>query len=143
MIEDVELTRKILKVVAEDPGFPAGITLEKLEEEIPKDPSDSSGDHVRHRERLTYHVVLAYENGLLLGEKIVSTNMGMSTRNEYFVDQIDGLTTTGCNYLGYAQSKYWQRTLSLFAEEGVKATTQEMIKLLLKTGTSILHFLPS
>ena len=40
MIEDVELTRKILKVVAEDSGFPAGITLEKLEEEIPGDPSD-------------------------------------------------------------------------------------------------------
>lgn len=143
MIEDVELTRRILKVVAGDSGFPAGVTLEKLEKEIPRDSSDPPGDHVRHRERITYHVVLAYENGLLLGEKIVATNMGMGTRNEYFVDQIDGLTTTGCNYLGYAQSKYWQRTLSLFAEEGVKATTQEMIKLLLKTGTSILHSLPS
>ena len=135
MIENIQLTRKILEYVAEAPNFPAGITIEALEEAIPREPDDPPGDHVRHRSRLTYHVVLACDAGLLkMGEYEVEGSG--SVRPSYYIDQIDGLSVAGCNYVRYAQSNLWHNALELFAKEGAKATTAEMAKVLLKLATS-------
>ena len=65
MIENVELTRKILEHIASVDRFPAGVLVEHLEKAIDKD--DSSGDIVGHRERIKYHVVLAHDAGFLIG----------------------------------------------------------------------------
>lgn len=87
MIEDPELTLKILTYFADDAvGFPANTDVQDLTGVFPDVPVD----------RLTYHVICAIDCGLLRGEYSQARVMEGAY---YTVGFIDGLTQEGGEYV--------------------------------------------
>lgn len=130
MIEDVDLTKRILKETADAKVFPANLDTDMLVGLIYPDESRVES----MREKIRYHVILARENGFIFGGEYTSRSLGPA--RIYRVEPVDGLTCEGLAYLGYSESKnIWDKALEAFRDATVKVTSQELAKVVTKIGT--------
>ena len=121
MIEDVELTRKVLEFFAkEDVPFPANVTIDNLSDHFPnEDPG-----------RLNYHVMCAAENELLIVPEMNRVSTLKSAT--YVIGRIDGLTVKGGDYVKHSRTKFWQQAKEKCASLGLKQTTDILCNLVFK-----------
>ncbi len=117
MIEDVELTRKILEYFAqEDIGFPANVTLEEL----------CGIFNDRNEDEISYHLVCAEESGLLTADYTVTKTFDGHILTFGY---ISGLTAQGGDYVRYSQS-HWGQALQVLREKKVAVTREILTELL-------------
>lgn len=119
MIEDIELTRKILELFAsDDVGFPANLRVQTdLEENFPDIPLET----------LQYHIICAFECGLLHGS--YDRNV-MHDGIIYTIDFIDGLTASGGEYIRQSRSSHLDTAKKLIQNAGAQITTSLLIEAL-------------
>jgi len=112
MIEDPNLTRRILEYFAsDDVKFPANKRVEELKAEAFSEVDLS---------RLKYHVKCAAENGLLT----VSIREHSSFQGVHFVfGYISGLTAAGGEFVRGSRSKYWDEAKEKVFSKGLELTT--------------------
>ena len=135
VIEDIDLTKRILKETAKARRFPASLDADKLRALIYPDESNLEG----MREKIRYHIMLARDNGFIFGGEH-EVHKGLRA---YKVRPVDGLTSLGLTYLGYSESKgIWSKALEAFGSATVKVTSQELIKVLMKIGVKQMSNLP-
>ena len=117
MIEDPNLTRRILEYFAsDDVEFPANKTVEELKAEVFPEVDLA---------RVTYHVKCAAENGLLT----VSIREESTFQSVYFVfGYISGLTATGGEYVRGSRSKYWDEAKEKVFSKGLELTTGNVLQ---------------
>lgn len=117
MIEDVELTLKILEHFAQDSvGFPANVTYEDLCGLFP----DES------HEKISYHLLCAAENDLLkVAYQETNNAWGYTCK---FTSGIAGLTAKGGEYVHHARSHFWDKALKSLREQKVEVTTAVLVK---------------
>ena len=112
MIENPELTRKILEYFASDEiRFPANKTLDDLKSEFSDEELDV----------LAYHVSCAHEEGLL--EVGLTKTSTLSDGELITVGWITGLTQPGGEYVRHSQTKFWNQAKNVIQETGQKVTT--------------------
>lgn len=121
MIEDPDLTRRILEYFANDAiDFPANVQVEQhLSAEFPEIGVSS----------LQYHVVCAIENGLLRGD-VERTSMleGVIVTIGY----IDGLSAKGGNYVRNSRTTFWRQAWEKIESTGLEVTTERLVVALAK-----------
>lgn len=98
MIEDVELTRKILEIYAADGDFPSSISANSVCLEL----QDEYG-----RQEVTQHLVWAKDAGLLSGP--VYSRIDVLSGPQYSLRRVDGLSKEGSDYVLYARSGLWDK----------------------------------
>ena len=119
MVEDVELTKEILGIYADDDGFPSSIHPN----EICLDLQPKHG-----RSKVIQHIVWAKDAGLLSGEAYNRT--WTTTSTQYSLRRIDGLSKEGSDYIKYARSGLWEKALSHISKKSLPMTTQILAKVL-------------
>lgn len=126
MIEDVELTRKILGLYAEEDRWPSAIGGPEIRQAFPDESND----------RLIAHVVWAADAGMFKGTAYHSTAFTHGT--QYDIGYPDGLSKDGSDYIKYARSGLWKRAKSIFQDKSVPLTTQVLAKILPKLAEDAL-----
>ena len=118
MIEDPDLTRRILEHFAQDSvGYPANVSYEDL-----CGVFNNEGP-----EKIAYHLLCAAQNDLLnVPHKETHTFGG----NILTFDYISGLTAKGGEYVRHTQSGLWQKALKLISDNKIKATTDILVEFL-------------
>ena len=116
MIEDPNLTRKILEYFAQDNiPYPANATYNELcsifKEENP--------------ERISYHLVCAKQNGLLT---VSYTEKEMLDGVLLTFNYISGLTAKGSDYVRYSRTSLWNEAAQYVKKKGLAFTTQVLIR---------------
>ena len=120
MIEDPELTRRILEYFASDEvKFPANKRVEELAEAFPE--VDFS--------RLKYHVRCAGENGLLIVN--IREQSTFSSVHVIF-GFISGLTAKGGDYVRGSRSKFWNEAKKKIINKGLEVTTSNLAETMFK-----------
>jgi len=82
MIEDVDLTKRILQEVADEKFFPASLRAEDFRKLIYPDDTD----YETKRRKISYHIILANQNGLVIGGDF---DRGPIDRANYRVRPVD------------------------------------------------------
>ena len=126
MIEDVELTRQILELYADEESWPSSIGEAELRSAFPNE------SHAR----LVAHVVWATDSGMFKGTayETVSTMQG----TYYIICSPDGLSKLGSDYVTYARSGLWDKAKNMIQEKAVPLTTQSLVKLLPKLAEDLI-----
>lgn len=119
MIEDVELTRKILELYADEDRWPSAIGESEIRQAFP----------CESRDRLIAHVVWAADAGMFKGEAYYKEPMN---RSIYQINQPDGLSKDGSDYVKYARSGLWDKAKKTLQAKGLPIVTSLLAKLLPK-----------
>ena len=127
MIEDVEITRRILELYANENEFPSSIGMEELMEALPDIP----------RNVLEIHIVWANDSGMFLGRAYLKTNIAYGG-TEYTILTPDGLSKEGSDYVKYAQTSLWDKAKDMAQEKSVPLTTQLLARILPKLAEKFL-----
>lgn len=127
MIEDPELSLSILRFFARD-SVPYPSNLDFHDDLVPAFEGVTP-------ERLAYHVKCCMDAGLLDGDCEVAAAFDHS---EIVVGWLHGLSTSGGNYVRYADSRFWRRALDRLRGSGVPATTQALATVLPKLALEAL-----
>lgn len=122
MLEEPKLTLRILKHLgSNEVGFPAEENLGTLHSKM----SDVALEH------LTYHVVIAKEDGLILASIDKNYNFGRKSGPAYtYVVSIDGLTAAGGRYVQMAEKGNWDKAVEALQEQAFPITTTAIIDVL-------------
>ena len=126
MIEDVELTRKILELYADEDRWPSAIGGTEIRQAFPNE-----SEH-----RLIAHVVWAADAGMFKGQAYSSMEFMEGT--QYDIGYPDGLSKVGSDYIKYARSSLWNRAKSIIKKQGVPLSTSLLAKVLPKLAEDIL-----
>ncbi len=127
MIEDPNLTRKILEHFAQDDvGFPANITLEGL--------CNVFGDI--EPDKVAYHLLCAAENHLLLVDYNKTDTLG--GKSHFTFGPISGLTPEESEYVHYSRTTLWDTAMHKVKESGVAVTTAILVDFLPKLAMQVL-----
>ena len=118
MTEDVELTRKILELYADEEKWPSCIGSKELRNAFPGEPLS----------RLTAHVVWAADAGMFKGETY--RRISHSKGTQYKICRPDGLSKIGSDYINYARSSLWDKAKKKAQEQAIPLTTQLVSKIL-------------
>lgn len=115
MIEDPDLTLKILKHFArDDVGYPAHVSPNDLVKEFPGES----------RSRINYHVMCAIDCEFLRGKyDRVAAARGVA----YTFGFIDGLTKAGGDYVRNSETRLWDEAKKTIIEKGLAITTTHLI----------------
>ena len=133
MIEDVDLTKKMLQKVADAKSFPANLDADGFRVSIYPD----DGNYETNRRKISYHIILAKDNGLIVGGEY--QRRPFSGNANYRIAPVDGLTSLGLSYLEYSKSEdIWNKILDSFERESVKVTTKEIIGVLMESGVKLI-----
>ena len=117
MKEDPKFTLQILEYIAgDDIGFPANLSLHDLHGVFPKEDWD----------RLSYHVLCAYQCDLLLGEYSKTETLDEGT--QYHIGDIAGLTPKGCQYVAESNSKFLEKAKKKIVDAGLEVTTGRLVE---------------
>ena len=120
MIEDTELTRKILEYFASDDiSFPADVIVEShLTKEFPE----------ISLEVLQYHVICAIDCGLLHGtyKRTPTLSDGVLITIGY----IDGLTSSGGDYVKQSRTSHLKTAMKSIQDAGIQVTTALLVETL-------------
>ena len=112
MIENPELTLKILKYFArDDVTWPANLTVEDLLAELPRESRDS----------LAYHIYCA-EEAELLDCQIIRTKV--LDGSDIQIGNIVGLTQKGGEYVSNSQTQYRALAIDQLINAGVGLSTK-------------------
>ena len=116
MIENPEITLKILKAFAQDDvPWPAKFTIEDITNWI--DNCD--------RATIEYHLICAIDSGMLHGDYTKSTTF---SGNIYTFGYFDGLTVEGGEYIrNFENSNIWNLAKDKLISEGITITTRNML----------------
>ena len=118
MTEDIELTRKILELYADEDKWPSSIGEAELREAFPD----------VHTNVLTAHIVWAQDSGMFKGKAYeIYRHMGGV---EYIIGAPDGLSKEGSDYVKYARTSLWDKAKERAKEKSVPLTTQLLAKIL-------------
>lgn len=118
MLEDPQLTLKILKYFARDDiGFPSNKTVDDLVKEIPGEAG---------REQIVYHVICAEENGLLRANIRDDSVLGKDGRR-CEISYMDGLTAKGGEYVRASEGCFWNEAWNYLQKQGSQITTQTLL----------------
>ena len=118
MIEDVELTRKILELYADEDKWPSQIDGYKIREKFPDETED----------RLIAHVVWAADAGMFKGEAYSTFTHTMGT--QYGFGYPHGLSKLGSDYVQYARGSVWDKAKEEGRKKGIPLTTSILAKIL-------------
>lgn len=121
MTEDVELTRKILNVYAEEEEFPSSIDANSICLKFQQEYG---------RDKVMAHLVWAKDAGLLLGPVYSITEFAMGP--QYDPRRVHGLSKAGSDYIAYANSGLWDKAKKYAKDKSIPATTQVLAKILPK-----------
>ena len=122
MKEDVEITKKIIQVYADEEYFPSRMALDDLRRALAQRGVDVTPD------QLAYHLVCAIDAGLFLGEGYEATKFYLSI--EYTIGRIDGLHVRGSDYYHESQSSLWDKAKQALQERAIPLTTKAMAPML-------------
>lgn len=117
MVEDVELTKEILGIYADEDCFPSSIHPNEICLKL---------QNTHGRSKVILHLVYAKDSGLLLGE--VYQRQWTTTSTQYSPRRVDGLSKEGSDYIKYARSGLWERAISHVNERSIPLTTQILAK---------------
>ena len=126
MIEDVELTRNILELYADEDRWPSAIGGSEIRQAFPK----------QSEQCLIAHVVWAADSGMFKGEAYYRTEFISGT--QYDFGYPDGLSKAGSDYIQYARSSLWERAKSNIQKQGVPLSTSLLAKVLPKLAEDVL-----
>lgn len=124
MIEDVELTRKILELYADEDRWPSAIGESEIRQAFPEES----------HQRLTAHFVWAADAGMFKGEAYYKEPTRVPI---YQINQPDGLSKKGSDYIKYARSDLWDKAKKILQKKGVTITTSLLVKVLPKLAEDI------
>ena len=126
MIEDPELTRKILEYFAQDSvPYPANVTFDDLCAVFNKEDP----------ERISYHLLCAAKTNLLeVPYKETHTGDGVLLTFDY----ISGLTPEGGEYVQHSRTSLWDKAIHQVKESGVAVTTAILVNYLPKLANKML-----
>ena len=117
MIEDIDLTKRILEYFASDAKWPSNASLQTLYSKFPDESQDS----------IAYHVYCAESAGLLEA----NVNQKHTATGVFFTDGwIVGLTQKGGEYVRDSRSSYWNKAQEEIKNAGLEVTTKLMIDML-------------
>lgn len=118
MIEDPQITVRILKHFADNLEFPAHARVESLLKDI----------HPKIDEKtLKYHLYVCIENELLVGKyRIVTAFEG----SDISIGVLEGLTPKGGDYVRDSDSHLWERARQSLIDQGIAVTTSRLVELI-------------
>ena len=121
MIEDIELTRKILETYADEDEWPSKIEETDLRRAFPDVRDDI----------LIAHLVWATDAGMFKGKGYYRVELMGGP--EYGFGYPDGLSKVGSDYVHSArQSNLWEKGKKQIAEKGLPLSTSVMSRVLAK-----------
>ena len=119
MIEDVEMTRKILYLYADEEGnnWPSKIEEWDIMQQVPnEEPS-----------KVRAHLQWAYEAGLLDGKPFCHVEApGVGP----IFNHPKGLTKSGSDYVKLARSSLWEKAINYVRSDGLQPTTSALAKVM-------------
>ena len=127
MLEDVELTRKILELYADEDKWPSRIGESEIKAACPDESED----------RLMAHVVWAADAGMFKGKAYDKIEF-MDVGSQYVWSYPDGLSKAGSDYIKYARSSLWERAKSNIQKQKIPLSTSLLAKILPKLAEDVL-----